>query len=112
MPVEPGSGRSARDGSGVTADTARAISMANVFWIVACADIVLILVQIVIIRANPMRFGAAAELFLLGLLGVLGAITVIAALIRNGVAYGIGLALLVPLHRRIDGLIVTGTEGR
>ena len=42
-----------------------------------------------------MPFGAAAELFLLGLLGVLGAITVIAALIRNGVAYGIGLALLV-----------------
>jgi hypothetical protein len=95
MPIEPESGRSVRDGGGVTADAARAISMAHVFWFVACADIVLILAQIAIIRTNPMPFGAVAELFLLGLLGVLGAITVIAALIRNGVAYGIGLALLI-----------------
>ena len=95
MPVEPESGRSAGEGSSVTAGTRHAISMAHVFWIVACVDIVLVLALIAIIRTNPMPFGAVAELFLLGSLGVLGAVAVIVAFVRNGVAYGIGLALLV-----------------
>jgi len=69
-----------------------------------------------IIRVNPMPFGAAAELFLLGFLGVLGAITVIVAFIRNGVAYGIGLALAVvpPLYfgSRVVGDFVTTPSGK
>ena len=89
MPVEPDSGRSAAYRIGV------AISMARVFWIVACADIVVILAAIVMIRADPMPYAALFELLLLGLLGVLGAITVVVAFFRNDAAHGIGLALLV-----------------
>jgi hypothetical protein len=88
MPVEP-----AHDGDRATAGAGRAV-LARVFWLCACANIALTLTWIWFFRVDPMPYVALFELFLLGLLIVIGAIAVVAALIRNGVAYGIGLALL------------------
>ena len=94
MTAEPETGRSADNGIGATADSGPGTFLARAFWVVACADILLAMAAILAVR-NGVPYGAAFELFLLGFLVILGAISGIAAFIRKGAAYLVGLLLLV-----------------
>jgi hypothetical protein len=86
----------AQDRTAVDPKNARGIWLARAFWIVACGDVVLFLVWLLQVESSPGgQFTGLVVFFLLVLLGLVGAIAGIVALIRRPAAYGIGLALLV-----------------
>jgi hypothetical protein len=69
--------------------------LARLFWIVACADALLVLAALAkVLSGSPSRYDVLVALILLAILGLVGVIAGVVALIRRGVAYGIGLALL------------------
>ena len=71
------------------------------FWIAACASISFVLALIGMNRADASSYGRLIEVVLLGLLVVLGGITLVVALIRTGAAYGFGLVAPAPDGRSI-----------
>ena len=87
------------DGRGVMPDSKASLGLATLFWIVACGDVVLLLSTILnVAEGNGGRyvlFGWLVEIFLLVVIGIVGAIMVVVARTRTVLAYRVGLALVV-----------------
>ena len=98
------------------AKNGRGMSLAGVFWIVACGDIAVTLFLLLKIVTSPAsQYDGIIAVLLLGFIVVLGAIMGGVALIRNPVAYGIGLALALvpPLYygsRFVEDFVTTPSE--
>jgi hypothetical protein len=72
--------------------------LTRLFWIVACADVVLVLTAaLTVVTGTPSRYDALVLILLLLVIGLVGAVMGGVALIRTRVAYGIGLALVAAL---------------
>jgi hypothetical protein len=74
------------------------VILRRLFWIVACADVVLALALLVKVATGPVsRYDYLVEVLVLGFIVLAGVVMGVVALIRKPVAYGVGLALaLVP----------------
>ena len=82
-------------------DSARGNFLSRLFWIVACFDVFVVLaVLLTTVTGSPNQYDYIVEIGMLVIMVLLGAIIGVVALIRNGAAYGIGLALVVapPLY--------------
>jgi hypothetical protein len=87
---------SAQDRRDMTPDHVRGRWLPRLFWIVACGDILFLLAALLDVWSHPSgEFDGLLILLLLVIIVLLGAIVGVVALIRNPVAYAIGLALVV-----------------
>ncbi|HVH81168.1 MAG TPA: ankyrin repeat domain-containing protein [Stellaceae bacterium] len=87
---------SAQDTRHVTPDHVRGKWLPGAFWIVAIGDVLFLLAALLDAWTNPSgEFAGLVVVLLLALLVIAGVIVGIVALIRNPVAYAIGLALMV-----------------
>ena len=74
----------------------RSSELTRAFWILACVDVVVCLLWLLQVESSPGgQFTGYVVLLLLVLLGLVGVVMGIIALIRRPAAYVIGLALLV-----------------
>jgi hypothetical protein len=73
----------------------RGMSPARLFWIVACADVAIVLALLCKVAIGPLgRYDVFVVIFLVGAVVVLGLIMAVVGLIGKPATYGIGLALV------------------
>ena len=87
---------SVQESRDLTRDRVRSRWLPIAFWIVACGDLLFLLAELSDAWAHPSgEFAGLVVFALLLIVGLAGLITGVVALIRNPVAYAIGLLLLV-----------------